>query len=178
MNGEYRIDDELIELRLEGSGRERTAHLTTTVDGGEATTTTVHVRVQAIDAESCALEIGGRRLVAFLNPQADDTEVCIRGYRHRVTSPAVLERQRRSRGGVDPQQHVTPPMPGQVCKVLVTEGEQVEAGQAVIVISAMKMETTLSAPFAGTVKAIRAKVDDQVKPGDLLVDIEPADPVD
>ena len=66
-------------------------------------------------------------------------------------------------------------MPGQVIKIEVAVGDRVEKDQAVVVISAMKMETTLTAPFAGTITAVNTEVGAQVMPGDLLVDIEAAE---
>jgi len=64
------------------------------------------------------------------------------------------------------------PMPGVVVEVKVVAGEQVEAGQALCVLSAMKMETVVSAPVSGRVSNISVQVGDSMKPGDLLVDID------
>ncbi|MBM4395097.1 MAG: biotin/lipoyl-binding protein [Deltaproteobacteria bacterium] len=66
---------------------------------------------------------------------------------------------------------VTPPMPGVVVRVLVEAGARVAKGQALVVVSAMKMETALVAARAGTVTAVRAVVGAAVKPGDVLVDV-------
>jgi len=70
---------------------------------------------------------------------------------------------------------ITPPMPAVVVSISVTIGERVKKGQAVIVVSAMKMETTLCAPFDGTVIKINAGVNDKVAPGQILVEIEKDD---
>ena len=67
---------------------------------------------------------------------------------------------------------VTPPMPAIVIAVPVAEGESVTRGQKVVVLSAMKMETTLTAPFDGTVVKVNVKEGDKVAPGDILVDID------
>lgn len=53
--------------------------------------------------------------------------------------------------------HVTTAMPGNIFEVLVKEGDQVEAGQAVLVAEAMKMEMEVHASVAGTVKAVHVK---------------------
>jgi biotin carboxyl carrier protein len=55
---------------------------------------------------------------------------------------------------------------------MVSEGDEVEKGQSVVVVSAMKMETTLSAPFKGKVTRINVKEGQKVMPGEMLVDIE------
>jgi biotin carboxyl carrier protein len=67
---------------------------------------------------------------------------------------------------------VTPPTPAAVVRVLVEEGQKVVKGQGLVVVSAMKMEITLSAPYSGIVRAVNTNVGDQVKPGDILVEIE------
>jgi len=67
--------------------------------------------------------------------------------------------------------HVTAAMPGNVVEVLVQEGESVEAGQAVLVTEAMKMESEIHANVAGTVKAVNVAKGDRITPGDVLVEI-------
>lgn len=64
------------------------------------------------------------------------------------------------------------PMPGQVLKVLVTVGQQVAAGAALVVLEAMKMEQTLRASTDGVVEAVLVKPGDVVAPGDTLVEIK------
>jgi len=56
---------------------------------------------------------------------------------------------------------------------LVEVGARVETGAALIVVSAMKMEITLTAPYTGTVAAIKTEVGAQVTPGEILVEVEP-----
>jgi acetyl/propionyl-CoA carboxylase alpha subunit len=60
------------------------------------------------------------------------------------------------------------PMPGKVVKVLVTAGQQVAAGAALVVLEAMKMEHTVRASDAGTVQALHVAVGDQVDADRLL----------
>ena len=60
------------------------------------------------------------------------------------------------------------PMPGTVVSVAVEQGQQVEAGQQVLVLEAMKMQHTVSAPHAGTVTEIDVKTGDQVAAGAVL----------
>ena len=67
---------------------------------------------------------------------------------------------------------VSTTMPGNIVDVLVKQGDQVKAGQAVLITEAMKMETEVQAPIAGTVKAIHVAKGDRVNPGDVLVEIE------
>ena len=78
-------------------------------------------------------------------------------------------RPRASRPG-----DVTTSMPGTVVEVLVTEGQSVEAGEPVLVVEAMKMETEIQAPVSGTVRAIHVARGDHVNPDEALVEIEPS----
>lgn len=66
---------------------------------------------------------------------------------------------------------VTSAMPGTVVDVLVTVGKAVKAGDAVLVIEAMKMENEVPAPIEGVIKAIHVKKGDNVNPDEALVEI-------
>ncbi|MDH0082922.1 sodium-extruding oxaloacetate decarboxylase subunit alpha [Stutzerimonas stutzeri] len=67
---------------------------------------------------------------------------------------------------------VSTTMPGNVVDVLVAVGDVVKAGQTVLVSEAMKMETEIQAPIAGTVKAVHVAKGDRVNPGEVLIEIE------
>ena len=67
---------------------------------------------------------------------------------------------------------VTVPMQGTIVKVLVEVGQSVEAGQAVVVLEAMKMENQIEAGKSGTVKSVNVKPGDTVGSGDIVVVIE------
>ena len=64
------------------------------------------------------------------------------------------------------------PMPGKVIKILVKEGEEVKAGQGIIVVEAMKMENEIKTPKAGVVKEIKVKEGDAVEAGARMALIE------
>ena len=76
-------------------------------------------------------------------------------------------RPRASREG-----HVTTSMPGAIVEVLVKVGATVKAGDAVLVIEAMKMENEVPAPVAGIIKAIHVTRGDNVNPDEALIEIE------
>jgi 3-methylcrotonyl-CoA carboxylase alpha subunit len=69
---------------------------------------------------------------------------------------------------------VMAPIPGRVVSVLVRPGDAVARGQVLMVVEAMKMELTLSAPEAGTVAAVHCVVGDRVEEGRDLVDFADA----
>jgi len=64
-------------------------------------------------------------------------------------------------------------IPGTVIKILVKEGEMVKAGQALVVVEAMKMETAITSTVNGTVAKINVELKQGVKSGDLLVELLP-----
>jgi propionyl-CoA carboxylase alpha chain len=66
------------------------------------------------------------------------------------------------------------PMPGVVLKILVSEGQQVSAGDALLILEAMKMEQTIRAAADGVVETIKVQTGQVVSPGDVLVQVRPA----
>ena len=67
------------------------------------------------------------------------------------------------------------PMPGKVLATAVAEGDDVEAGQLLVVLEAMKMEHRIVAPTAGTVTKIHIEVGEQVEKDVVLVDLDEAE---
>jgi len=119
------------------------------------------------------LNINGRGVNVYTADEEEGKTVVINGTSYFVQDADLLERSGFKRKGLeDGPQEVTPPMPSVVVRVLVDVGIEVEKGDAVIVVSAMKMETTLNAPHAGRVSAIHFSEGDKVAPGQVLVDIE------
>ena len=64
------------------------------------------------------------------------------------------------------------PMNGRVVAVNVRAGDSVEAGRALVVLEAMKMEHVLNVPASSRVKAVHVAAGAQVSPGQLLVELE------
>jgi len=86
--------------------------------------------------------------------------------------PATAKGSKRPRATLPG--HVTTSMPGTIIDVLVEKGETVEAGTPLLVTEAMKMETEIQAPIAGTVKTIHVAKGDSVNPDETLIEIEAA----
>jgi oxaloacetate decarboxylase alpha subunit len=64
---------------------------------------------------------------------------------------------------------VNAPLAGTVVKVLVTPGQAVAEGETIIILEAMKMETSVSAPAAGNIVEVRVQGGDSCAVGDVLV---------
>ena len=69
---------------------------------------------------------------------------------------------------------VKAPMPGLVVRVLVREGDRVEAGAGLVVVEAMKMENELKAAAAGVVRRVLVEPGASVEKGAVLVELEPS----
>jgi pyruvate carboxylase len=87
----------------------------------------------------------------------------------------VQETVTRERAKPDDPGSVGAPMPGVVIELRTEVGKTLAAGDALVVLSAMKMETVVGAPIAGTVERIAVGVGDSLGAGDLLVEITPPD---
>jgi acetyl/propionyl-CoA carboxylase alpha subunit len=89
------------------------------------------------------------------------------GQRHIQRLPRFPERTAAGQ-----HQSANSPMPGQVLRILVAEGQSVKPGDALVVLEAMKMEQTIKATIQGVVRAVLVKPAETVAPGQMLVEIE------
>ncbi|HMC22136.1 MAG TPA: biotin/lipoyl-containing protein [Thermoanaerobaculia bacterium] len=64
------------------------------------------------------------------------------------------------------------PMPGVILKILVSEGQQVTKGTALLILEAMKMEHVIAAPGDGIVAAINCREGELVQPGNDLIELQ------
>lgn len=67
---------------------------------------------------------------------------------------------------------VKAPLPGNIFKILVKEGDAIKKGDVLLIMEAMKMENNVMAEKEGTVKTIRVKVGDNVLQNDMLIELE------
>ncbi|OGU13834.1 MAG: hypothetical protein A2X61_07285 [Ignavibacteria bacterium GWB2_35_12] len=70
------------------------------------------------------------------------------------------------------KQIVKPPMPGSIVKVLVSKGQKVEEGTGLIIIEAMKMETTMYSSISGIITEVNATAGEQVDSDKVLLTVE------
>jgi biotin carboxyl carrier protein len=88
-----------------------------------------------------------------------------------VFDPREL-RGRRSAADSSGPQAIAAPMPGRVIRILVEPGQEVAAGEGLIVVEAMKMQNEMKAPRAGRVAAVKTVAGGTVSAGDILLVIE------
>lgn len=81
------------------------------------------------------------------------------------------EQRARRRAGERAAGSLSATMPGQVIAVAVTPGRQVQRGQTLVVLEAMKMEQRITAPEDGVVAAVHCAVGDVVERGQVVVEI-------
>ena len=120
--------------------------------------------------------LDGRRCRALVFRHGLDITVIARApngsggtYRIALIDPVATAGASDADGG-----RLTAPMPGRIVTVLVKPGAAVEKGQPLLVLEAMKMEHTITAPAAGAVTALPFVAGDQVEEGVDLLGFEPA----
>lgn len=110
-------------------------------------------------------EDGGSKFVVDVNGDSIEVEV-LSDLQKRLRASAKAGRTHQG------PQVVKAPMPCRVARVLVQAGQTVAAGQGLVVIEAMKMESEVKAAAAGTVKEVRAAAGAVAQAGDVLLRLE------
>jgi acetyl/propionyl-CoA carboxylase alpha subunit len=165
MDYRLKINEETLPVEVENNGEEK---ITAVIGGNQ-----LDVSYSAVSDNQIHLVVNGQRVNAYVSDQSDGKIITIKGKTYFVQDADLLDQNKsRKKGPGDIPTEVTPPMPAVVIAVSVSEGDVVEKGQGVVVVSAMKMETTLFAPFSGKVAKVNVAEGDKVMPGEILVDIE------
>jgi 3-methylcrotonyl-CoA carboxylase alpha subunit len=113
--------------------------------------------------------VDGRRLRAGMVRREDELVILLPGETHRLTIVDPRAAGDLDEGGSG---QLSAPMPGKVVQVLVEEGANVEKGQPLMILEAMKMEHTIAAPGKGTVAKVNFRAGEQVPEGAALLQIE------
>ena len=85
-----------------------------------------------------------------------------------VIDPRAWSGRRHSGVEAEGRQQIVAPMPGKVVRLLVREGDHVEAGQGLLVVEAMKMQNEIRSPKSGAIERVLAKEGQPVNAGDVL----------
>ena len=113
--------------------------------------------------------VGGRSYQAILD--GNSVSIDGRSFEVEVLDPRRWSRERNHQAG-EGRQNITASMPGKVIRVLVSPGDEVEAGQGLIVVEAMKMQNEMKAARAGRVMTLAAVAGATVNAGEILATIE------
>jgi biotin carboxyl carrier protein len=89
-----------------------------------------------------------------------------------VIDPRAWSGRRHGSVEAEGRQQIVAPMPGKVVRLLVKEGDRVEAGQGLLVVEAMKMQNEIRSPKSGTVERILAREGQPVNSGEILAWID------
>ena len=130
---------------------------------------TTLARGKKLDGDRFAVELDDRRLIASVVAVDDKRSVFLQGRTYTLLRDDPLHRVDAgdSHGG-----GLTAPMPGKVVALLIQPGQKVDKGTPLLILEAMKMEHTITAPTAGTVKAFCYAAGEQVSDGAALVEFE------
>lgn len=114
------------------------------------------------------LSLAGRQITVYTAARGGDRFAGLSGATYTLHVPEPGRRRAASAGSGD----LTAPMPGQVRELFVAAGDQVAAGQTLLLLEAMKMEIRVSAPAAGRVRRLLVAAGDVVERGQRLAEVE------
>ncbi|TYR77659.1 pyruvate carboxylase [Rossellomorea vietnamensis] len=118
------------------------------------------------------------KLISVGQPQADGTRIVYFELNGQAREVVIKDESIKASVALKPkanpknENHIGATMPGTVIKVIAGKGEKVSQGDHLLINEAMKMETTVQAPFTGTIRDIHVKGGDAIAPGDLLIEID------
>lgn len=158
----------------------------TTVDGetfeveiNSESEITVGGRRLQVDFQSVAgqpvysLILDGQSYEAYVYPSDQGLDVLLLGQLYHIAVEDERQRRLRQASGmqISPsgELHLKAPMPGLIVAIPVTEGQQVNQGQDLVILESMKMQNELKAPREGTVTRVRVKPGDSVEQNQILV---------
>ncbi len=135
------------------------------------------------NGETVEIEIeNGKRLIIKLETISEADEkgnrtiyYVMNGQARRIT---IKDENIKTNANVKPKadktnpNHIGAQMPGSVTEVKVSVGDEVKVNQPLLITEAMKMETTIQAPFNGVIKKVTVVNGDAIATGDLLIEIE------
>jgi 3-methylcrotonyl-CoA carboxylase alpha subunit len=142
-------------------------HWELAIDGGEP----VAAGIEALSAQGQITGVlGGRRVAAVVVADRETRHVFDAGHHHVLGCVDPVDGA--GSGHEEEGSGLVSPMPGKVIALLAKAGDAVDKGAPLLVLEAMKMEHTISAPHAGTVKSFRFAAGDQVGEGVELVEFD------
>jgi 3-methylcrotonyl-CoA carboxylase alpha subunit len=120
------------------------------------------------------LRIGTNQIHAYVSSSAGETQVIYNGriYHFEKRQPPNVDVAVHGGNKAHTPKVLTAPMAGTIIKVQVQDGENVQHRQVLVILSAMKMEHSIIAPFDGKVRSIHYHEGDVVKGGAVIIEME------
>ncbi len=123
-----------------------------------------------------SLLVNGKSYEAYVYPEEAGWQVLLFGHAYSIQVEDEREKRLRERMSGPASSEVEfilrAPMPGLIVAVTVQEGQQVAAGDTLIILESMKMQNELKSPRAGQVARLRAQVGATVDQGQILLIVE------
>jgi len=161
-----------VKLKIQLGGRMRDVEITRegrrfsgTLDGRpvEADAVEVGPGIYSILKDGAAFEVRVERAAAGLTVVVGGTRLDAR-----VLDPRQWQGRRGGAVEVEGRQQIVAPMPGKVVRVLVRQGEKVEAGRGLLVVEAMKMQNEIRSPKTGTLERLLVSEGQAVNAGEVV----------
>ncbi|GAC1382155.1 MAG: hypothetical protein NVSMB33_09320 [Ktedonobacteraceae bacterium] len=132
------------------------------------------INFQAGNDDLILLRYGAQQIRAYVQHIEDETQVVMHGQMYRLKRRQAPDVDTTAQGSnpASTQKALTAPMAGTIVKVQVREGETVEQRQVLVILSAMKMEHTIAAPYAGRVRRVHYQEGAVVRGGATVVEME------
>jgi 3-methylcrotonyl-CoA carboxylase alpha subunit len=178
--GPWRMIGEAERLTYMYEGQEHSVALYTTVNDTEQRRVQVDKQpVEEVAAlfgndDLVLLRYGAKQVRAHVQRSEEGTDVALHGQMKRLKrrQPPDVETAGRGSNPASAQKALKAPMAGTVVRVQVHDGEQVKQHQVLVILSAMKMEHSIAAPYEGRVKRVYYPEGTVVKGGATLVEME------
>ena len=166
MNYDVIIDNRHCRLELVRKGNGKDGRWLCKLDGREVSVDPVLIRHDVL-----SLLIDGASYEIKRETTISETHLWVAGtgYRTEVRDPRSLHSHRASTGAAEGTKKILAPMPGKVVRVLVKEKMEVQAGQGVVVVEAMKMQNEMKSPKQGIVQKVAVAEGASVNAGDVLL---------
>jgi biotin carboxyl carrier protein len=137
-----------------------------TLDGQQ-----VHADAVEINPHTLSLLLQGQSYEVHIRESPDGVLRLQTGFKEftaEVVDPRAWRGRRHGAVEAEGRQQVVAPMPGKVVRILVQAGDQVAAGQGLLVVEAMKMQNEIRSPKGGTVERLHVKEGQPVNAGEVL----------
>ena len=131
----------------------------------------VPVDVVLIGADKLSIVISGKSF-EVMRGAGNQVLVANRAYDLVVQDPRSWRGRRAASAGDSGLRKLTASMPGKVVRILAGEGEEILAGQGIVVVEAMKMQNEIKSPKQGTLQKLLVRVGMNVNAGEVLAWVE------